>query len=415
MSKRRGGERFNKSQVARAAHSTRGFVLFCCAAAALSVILKSPSLVYPRTEGDERIYWQLAENLAHTGEYTLRGSTILQELSPYMYDRPLFHHPPLFPALLAPFAVANMENAAVLVSWLGHVLAVIAVAIIGRRALMRESADASITLPAFWLPVLGVAADPLLMFVSRRIWIDSLLSGLIALSFALLLTASGKRRRVTLAGAGGLLGLAALAKLTALIVVPVFLFVCVRDEETWKQRAVSMTTVLLPVAFFVVPWLIAFYLKNGVFVPSWVKPDARLMELYPFVRIAVERPWYYYAVKLALIMPLVLVALLAMVREGAIRTNRTVQVAALWFLIVMVTLTLMGVSGYGFQMRHIAPAVTALYVIVLEMVIERERPLLLMLSGVAILVGTVTGAMHLLAPQFDEIVSLARFTGLLDY
>ena len=75
----------------------------------------------------------------------------------------------------------------------------------------------------------------------------------------------------------------------------------------------------------------------------------------------------------------------------------------------------MGVTGYRFQMRHIAPAVTALYVIVLEMVIERERPLLLMLSGVAMLVGTVTGAMHLLAPQFDEIVSLARFTGLLDY
>ena len=280
---------------------------------------------------------------------------------------------------------------------------------------MRDAADPSITLPAFWLPVLGVAADPLLMFVSRRLWIDSLLSGLTALSVALLLAASGQRRRLTLAVAGSLLGLAALAKLTALILVPVFLFVCVRHEEPWKQRAVSMMTVLLPVALFVVPWLIAFYLKNGVVVPSWVKPDARLMELYPFVRIAVERPGYYYAVKLALIMPLALVALWVIVRERAIRVNRTVQVAALWFFIVMVTLTMLGLNGYGFQMRHIAPAVTALYVIVLEVLVERERPLLLMVSCFAMLVGTVTGAMHLLAPQFDEIVSLARFTGLLDY
>lgn len=308
-----------------------------------------------------------------------------------------------------------MQNAAVLVSWLGHVLAVIAVAIIGRHTLMRDSADASITAPAFWLPVLGVCADPLLMFVSRRIWIDSLLSGLMALSMALLLSAAGKRRRMTLAAAGSLLGLAALAKLTALILVPVFLFVCVRDEETWKHRAASMTVILLPLIFLVVPWLVLFYLKTGVFVPSWVKPDARLMELYPFVRIAVERPWYYYVVKLVFIMPLAAVALWALVRERAIWTNRTLQVAASWFCVVIGTLTLMGISGYGFQMRHIAPAVAALYIIVLVMLMRRERSLLLMVSGFAMLVGTATGAMHLLAPQFDEIVSLARFAGLVDY
>ena len=96
--------------------------------------MKGPSLLYPRTEGDERIYWQLAQNLANGGDYTLRGSALLKELSAYIYDRPLFHHPPLFPALLSLFAIADMENAAVLVSWLGHVLVVIAVAIIGRHA-----------------------------------------------------------------------------------------------------------------------------------------------------------------------------------------------------------------------------------------------------------------------------------------
>jgi hypothetical protein len=394
---------------------TRDFLVFCVGVAAICVILKSPSLLYPRAEGDERIYWQLAQSLALGGDYSLRGSELLRELSSYVYDRPLFHHPPLFPALLSLFAMADMENAAVLVSWLGHVLAAIAVAIIGRHILNQHSDASTLTRPAFWLPVLGVSADPLLLFVSRRIWIDSLLSGLTALSVAMLLIAGGKRRRATLAAAGVLLGLAALAKLTALILLPVFVFVCIRDEETWKERAISLAAVLLPVVSLVVPWLLVFYSRNGVFLPSWVKPDERLMQLYPFVRAAVERPWYYYVVKLSVVMPLAIAAVWALMGDRALWANRTVQVAAAWFGTVLVVLTVLGINGYGFQMRHIAPAVTALYVVLLVLLTERDRPLLLVVSAFAMLVGTVTGAMHLLAPQFDEIVSLGRVSGLLSY
>jgi len=412
--------RFRKAPDLRTAHSTRDFVLFCCAAALLCVLFKFPSLAYPRTEGDERIYWQLAQNLARTGDYTLRGSPLVNELSPYMYDRPIFHHPPLFPALLSLFAVAEMENAAILVSWLGHVLAVLAVALVGHHMMMSSThrdSDAGwpITSPVFWLPVLGVAADPLLMFVSRRIWIDSLLAGLIAMSVALLLTAEGKRRRIMLAAAGVVLGLAGLAKLTALILVPLVLFVCWRDEPTWKERAIAMALVLLPAGVLVAPWLIVFYQKTGVFVPSWVKPDARLMDLYPFVRAAVERPWYYYIFKLILIMPVAVVAAWAIAGERPLWHNRIVQIAILWFSIVLATLTWLGINEYGFQMRHIAPAMPAVYVVLLVLLAERQRPLLLMVCGFTILIGTVTGAMHLLAPQFDEIVSLARVAGFLDY
>ena len=72
------------------------------------------------------------------------------------------------------------------------------------------------------------------MFVSRRIWIDSLLSGLVALAVALLVIAQeGARLRpwgyaaqagTALAASGVLLGLAGLWKLTALILLePVLL------------------------------------------------------------------------------------------------------------------------------------------------------------------------------------------------
>ena len=63
------------------------------------------------------------------------------------------------------------------------------------------------------------------------------------------------------------------------------------------------------------------------------------------------------------------------------------------------------------QMRHIAPAVAAVYVIVLLTLLERERPVILLVCGFAMLVGTVTGAMYLLVPEFDEMLSLVRFGG----
>jgi hypothetical protein len=404
-----------RSVAARPSRSREGFFILCCALVAVSAIVKLPSLRYPLTEGDERIYWQLAENLAEGGQYTLQGSELLRELSPYMYDRPLFHHPPLFPSLLVPFVLTGSKSAAVLVSWLGHALAVIAVALVGRHSLHRLRAGARISLPAFWLPVLGVSADPLLIFVSRRLWIDGLLAGLTSLAVATVLVAEGKRRRTVLAVGGGLLGLAALAKLTALILVPVVLIASVLGDVTWKDRGLSLAAIFLPAAILVAPWMILFYLQYGVLFPSWVKPDARLMELFPFVRVAVERPWYYYGAKLVAITPLALVAVGLLIRERHLWRNGAVQVAAAWLSIVVVTLTLMGVAGYGFQMRHITSAVAAVYVIVLAALLERDRPVLLMLCGFAMLVGTATGAMYLLAPEFDEIVSLLRIAGFGSY
>jgi peptidoglycan/LPS O-acetylase OafA/YrhL len=92
--------------------------------------------------------------------------------------------------------------------------------------------------------------------------------------------------------------------------------------------------------------------------------------------------------------------------------ERAVQAAVAWLCLFVATLTFMGVDGYGFQMRHIAPAAGAVYVIAIVLLLERERPRLLMASAFAMLVGTVTGAMYLLVPEFDEIMSLARIAGI---
>ena len=390
---------------------TPGFWPVCLVALVLCTVLKVPALIYPPDEADEQIHWQLAVSLAQRGEYTLRGSALLPSLSPYIYDRPLFHHPPLYPSLLVPFVRAEAQPAAVLVSWLGHLLAVLAVALIGRHALRRHPEVTAVS-PRFWLPVIGVAADPLLMFVSKRLWIDGLLAGLVALGMAILLHAGGRRRRSVLALAGLVLGLAALAKLTALILVPLFLFVAVKTDTNWRARALSALAVGLPVVVLVVPWLLAFHAASGVFIASWIRPDARSLELFPFLRTVVERPGYYYFTTLISIMPLALVAAWVLASRTAWQRSAT-QVVAAWFGLYVLAQTLLGLDGYGFQMRHIAPAVAAVYAVVLLALIERERAMLMLAAALAIVIGAVTGAMHLLAPQFDEMTSIPMIAWLL--
>ncbi len=71
------------------------------------IALKLPSLAFDHDEPDEVVYWTVAEQLREHGVYTLRGSEVLPRLSARIYDRPLFHHPPLYPLLLVPFVAAR--------------------------------------------------------------------------------------------------------------------------------------------------------------------------------------------------------------------------------------------------------------------------------------------------------------------
>ena len=308
------------------------FVLVCAVAIVLCAILKLPGLLYPPGEADEQIYWQLAENLGRRGEYTLRGSPLLASLSSDIYDRPLFHHPPLFAAVLVPFVLADSPRAAVLVPWAGHWLVIVAVALIGRE-IARVHGPVDYLAVRFWLPVLGVATDPLLAFISRRLWIDSLLAGLVAVACAALVLASGARRTRWLVVSGALLGLAALAKLTALLLLPVFVVFALQGTVGWPSRLRTTAAIATPVLILVAPWLVIFHQQTGVFIPSWVKSDAKLLEIYPFLRTAVDRPWSYYVVTLTVIAPVTAVALWAGFRTRSLWSGTTFRLAATWLIV----------------------------------------------------------------------------------
>ncbi len=409
----------NRMEPARAAPSDprrlRQSLLVTALIVVVTLWLKVPSMLIAHDEVDERIYWQLAENLASGRGYTLQGTALLDSLSPHIYDRPLFHHPPLFATLLVPFVLFGARPAALVVPWLGQILSVCAVALIGWRTALTGSSGRTAFSPGFWLPLLALAADPLLGFTASRLWIDSLLTGVMAMSFAALVMATtGHRSQTWLVTAGVFLGLAALTKLTALAVLPVFVVTLLRGGGTWRRRLTSLLPFATPVCLLVVPWLVLFRLKCGVFLPDWVAPDLWLREHSDFVKAALDRPWYYYVIKLPLLIPMTAMAAWMLWSRPGLRTNPTLQITTAWCVTVIVALTAVSTMGYGFQMRHVAPAVVPLYAIVMSGLLEGEHPIGLLACGCALSIGTFTAGLHVLA-QVDEVFSLAEIARLIGF
>jgi 4-amino-4-deoxy-L-arabinose transferase-like glycosyltransferase len=382
------------------------------AVAAACALVKLPTLWFPHEEADEVIYWQLTDHLARTGRYSLQGTTILPFLDASVYDRPLFHHPPAFPLLLMPFVLSNALALAVTVSWAGHLLCVVAIGLIGYDLLATRDPAARSISPALWIPLIGVAFDPVLTFVSRKLWIDSMLAGLTALAVALILHASRSPHRHAYLLAGGcVFGLAMLAKLTAALVLPAIVFLLLTSFPTARERAEAIALVGAPCLVLLLPWLVVFYRTYGVLLPTWSKPSAQLIASNPFVRAAVERPFYHYLLKLALLQPITIVCLALYLVDPKRYANALALAPLVWFTTYLAGITYLGITGSGFQTRYLAPACPAIYAMLAVVLLDgapRHAASVRLVSLIAIVLGAVQGLVYLGLPQYDEISSLVE-------
>lgn len=374
-------------------------LLFCAA-------LKLPTLTAPHDEPDEQIYWQLAGKLLTAGQYNLQGTEILKQLSPPIYDRPIFCHPPLFSALLIPFVHWQARNLAVLISWLGHFLCIIAVAVMGRRMAQEHGAGLDQSQVIFWLPVLGMALDPFLTFLSGKLWIDSLLAGLCAASIAFFFCARYSERRGLCLIAGGILfGLAGLAKLPALALTPVIVLLILTPEVTTPTVLLDLCLGGLPALILILPWFIIFHHACGVFLPYWTKPDEWTMQRYPMVRAAVERNPLYFIGKLAAIAPVSILCLVAYIFKRSLWKKMESALPCLWFIIVLIALSWVGWRGQGFQMRFLAPLFPSIYLMLYALPGEWRsgRGILPIIILLCLIYAGLNGVFYLVLPQYDEI------------
>ena len=380
----------------------------------LCLVLKFLTWNLVHDELDEVIYWQLSENLYKNGHYSLQGTTVLPYVSTIVYDRPLFHHPPLLALLLGPFVLWSTPQFGVLVSWAGHLLCIAAVAIVCRAYAQSSRRPVRFLLYA---PVIGVALDPFLTFISTKIWTDSLLAGLTSMALALFIVAGEvpKPRRFWIGG-GVLLGLAALVKVIALALLPFVAYLLVAAAGRQKRKWIEpLCWGILPTLLLVLPWFIVFYRTFGSISPSWIKADEWTIHNYKFAHAAMNRPVFYYLIKMSFIQPMFLVCFAAAIFRSGIMNDANFRNGFIWCLLYLVVITFLSATGQGFQTRYLAPMYPGVYVMWSGFIRHfHSRPRMLWTTGaLSIACSSLTGLVYLWRPVYDELISLPEHLHLL--
>lgn len=323
-----------------------------------------------------------------------------------MYDRPLFHHPPLTAALLRPFVALQAPHAAITVAWLGHVLAIVGVAMVCWSWRRRSWRGTEFLL---WLPVLAVALDPLLAFCSRKLWPDVLAGGFAGLAVGCLCVGIERRRAPWVVAAGVGLGLAGLAKLTAVLVLVVGMgLIWTAPNLAAAVRRRLTLGFVVPALLLVGSWLVVFHAEYGEFTPSWIRPTPALIAANPHIAREVSRPWHYYLSQSAMIAPVfALVVVASLIQWRRLATPRLGMPIA-WMILVWLALMLSESRGHGMQMRYLTPAAPALYVALAALLARTDprRSPLPLVATLAIAFGAVFSGFYLAEPGtvgFDEI------------
>jgi 4-amino-4-deoxy-L-arabinose transferase-like glycosyltransferase len=381
-----------------------------------SLFLKLSVWNFPHEETDEEIYWHLAENFLRTGNYSLKGTDILPTLSPAIYDRPFFHHPPLFPFLLVPFVKYGSPQSAIIISWLAHLLTIISVGLFGYG--MMKGGNGS-RVEFYWIPLLGAAVDPILTFVSTNLWIDGLMTGLLSLSLALVfLSLHSKRETLLLLLGGAVLGLAALSKLMALLAAPLGLLLIFSSGKPLREKINRSLLFVVPCLVLIIPWFVVFYSRYGTLLPSWIKPDEWLVNSNPFIKAAVSRPFYYYLLKPSLIQPLIPFFIFVYGIRIVKKDRDIFYLPLAWFLVYLVVPTIQGLQGWGYQMRYSAPIFPSVYIMLYAFLFRfpeektrRLEPFIILFLFFAALQATV----YLFWSEYEEFFSFFEIIGWIKF
>ena len=382
--------------------------------ALLFITLKIPSLLAAHVETDELIYASLTRNLFLHGQYNLVGLPIYETLSPAIYHHPLFHHPPLLPLLMVLFMWLGIAKWAIVISWIGHFLCIASVAIQCRLISSVYAGDDRDRYAPWvsWLPVLAICVDPVLYLISRKIWMDDLMAGLISLSATFGFLAQRSPRAMHYSVAARLpLGAASLFKVIALAFLPFLVWILYQSGNRGRLAKWRLSgTAMLVCAVLVLPWFIVFWNTFHALLPWWVFPDDQLIRSNPFIQATVSKPWYYYLKMLPLACPLVLLGGWGLTQLSA-RGNRIVAVNAAFCAGYILLMTITSASSAGFQMRFLAPAIPGVYVLfgACLLRIPRWRHNLLLIGVLCVVYASMQVVPYVLNQDIDDYFPLWTF------
>lgn len=334
-------------------------------------------------ETDEFKYIVLARNLSwDPASYTLRGTLLLPRIAQDVNDVPLFYHPPLVPVLLRTWYELALrqegEGARLALPRGGEPTAEVRDPGLASGRLLAAADPGYAVVPIaaqlgslalLWLvwgggrgraervwPVTLLALSPAALFASQ-VWLDGVLSFLMFLTLTLYRRAVRRGRWWDFSLAGACLGLALLTKFSALLLVPVLgvyhLTAVGRDRRASRLALAA----LLPTLVLAAPWYGLFFATYGELLPSWIAPSDEMQRKFPFVAMMVQRSPLYYVSALVAFLPACLFALASFWRR--LRDADTALLAG-FVLLLLAVFTAVGVSGGGYQTRHVLPALPPL-------------------------------------------------------
>ncbi len=377
---------------------------------AFALIIKLPTLKYPISNWDELIYLELSRQWLATGSYSLQGTELLERLPRSFYDRPIFHHPPGFSTLLAPFVLTKANQLAITLSWLGHALSLLAVAIVGYELMLRDKPIDFRTRCVFLLPLVATATDPLLNFISRKIWVDNLLAGATALAISLAwLSGRRERARLWLLAAGILAAFACSLKVSAALAIPLVAWLAIPDDR--RQFNQRLIIALLPASVVLASWLLYFRAHSGAWFPSWMRPDEAFLKANPFVAASAGRSIPSYLFTAFACAPFFVVFILSTPFCRYPFHTKLERASSVWILSTVALFGLLGAAGFAKETRYLAPLIP----VVAWLFYTRYEAETLHLASrndglfplflLAMVAGAMLAGYYLLVPQYDEILS----------
>ncbi len=334
----------------------------------VAVVVRLGIFTEVHSEGDERIYMALVDQLENGRGYTLRGHPIFNEpwLIRELYDRPLFHHPPggigFFWLLYHWFGDKGLGLAQILA------FSVFFWSMVGLGRLVLNTWT---PLSAFVLS--GLAAfNPIISLVYTHYWLDGPQIAFASAGCTLFLLAVIRGRVLWSVLAGEMLGWACLTKLNAVLIFPgmLLLALAVTRERPIRRLILPATITFLIVAALIAPWLFLQWIHYGELFPFWAgKPVPELLAAnrWVYFMTVVRTPWSYFRLLPQTVWTIVPSLLLLVWLRSQQFVRITGLVLTLWIGLILFIHVGLGFIGYSKLLRYvilITPATILLFTLV---------------------------------------------------
>ena len=367
-----------------------------------SLFMHLPVLFIEHIENDEVIYQALANRLSEDlTDYSLQNTEIIDQLPPAAYDKPLFHHPPLFIwGLLLCQATLGSEFQ-ILIPIIACMLTTFLIYLIGTELYNQKTGIIS---------ALIFASCPIMFHASTKIWIDPLLTFFCTLCIYWGLLAIRKEKPYLYILSGVTFGLAIISKTSALPIILPLVYLFFKSRSTLKKKLLNTLYFLIPATLIVMPWFILFYNTFGCFFPWWIKPTNSIMNIFPFNMASVNRPWYFYFSNTLIVAP---IYFFAWIKVAMMIKNPKKWLLPVWIFAFIVTFTIIGISKGGYITRYILPAIPALAIVAGWFFSKTNKTFLWIIFILFIGYGLANAILNTFIYQMADVKSLFYFLKIL--